>query len=245
MLMNIILFILAAGLPFYLILEKNKNFNNEKIFLLSSLSLLSAILISVNISVDKFADIFVVIALINTIFTIYKATKTTNFHKLSYYLIFINAPFFVLFQEAQGAIYSLSLLVSLFGIYFIAKHYERHYGSANYHSITGTTLATPYLGAFLTVYLVSLAIYPPFPNSLLFFSSILKVEATFLWYAVVLVLFFGNFLLAMRVVSKTVFGKPNSHIHYVKLTVKERQIHFLILIVLAVLSIYGFQGAIS
>ena len=194
---------------------------------------------------SEYSSLLVIISLFSAIFSIYKATKTTNFYKLGYYLIFINAPFFMLFIREQGALYSLSLLITLAGVYSIAKHYDKYYGSANYHGISGTTLATPYVGSFLTVYLITLALYPPFPNSLFLLSSMIKGETTLLWYIVVIVLFFGNFLLAMRVMPKTVFGKPNTNLHYVDLTSKEKIIHFAVIIILLFLSIIGFKGAIA
>lgn len=242
--MSIILLILAGGVPYYFVLEKNKKLSNEKIFLMSGFLLLCAIGISAFVT-SEYSSLLVIISLFSAIFSIYKATKTTNFYKLGYYLLFINAPFFILFSKEQGTLYSLSLLITLSGIYSIAKHYDKYYGSANYHGISGTTLATPYLGAFLTVYLITLALYPPFPNALFMFSSMIKGETTLLWYIVVVVLFFGNFLLAMRVMPKTVFGKPNTTLHYVDLTSKEKMMHFVIIITLLVLSIIGFKGAIA
>ena len=242
--MSIMLLILAAGVPYYLILEKSKKLNNEKIFLISGFLLLSAIVISSFVA-SEYSNQLVVISLLSAIFSIYKASKTTNFYKFGYYLLFINAPFFMLFIREQGVLYSLSLLITLSGIYSIAKHYDKHYGSANYHGISGTTLATPYVGVFLTVYLITLALYPPFPNALFLLSSMIKEETTLLWYIVVVVLFFGNFMVAMRVIPKTVFGTPNTNLHYVDFTSKEKMMHFVIIIILLVLSIIGFKGAIA
>ena len=128
--------------------------------------------------------------------------------------------------------YSLSLLVALLGLYLIGRFYEKNYGSANYHYIRGITLSTPYIGTYLTVYLITLALYPPFPNSLFFLSHILKAEADLLWYIVVITLFFGNFSLAMNVMKESLFGKPNPNIHYVDLSSKEKITHTLVVIVL-------------
>ena len=242
--MSIILLILAAGVPYYLILEKNKKLNNEKIFLISSFLVFCAIVLSSFVD-SQYSSLLVIISLLSAIFSIYKATKTTNFYKFGYYLLFINAPFFMLFIREQGVHYSLSLLITLSGIYSIAKHYDKYYGSANYHGISGTTLATPYVGGFLTVYLITLALYPPFPNALFLLSSMIKEETTLLWYIVVVVLFFGNFMVAMRVIPKTVFGTPNSNLHYVDLTSKEKIMHFVIIIALLGLSIIGFKGTIA
>ena len=242
--MSIILLILAAGVPYYLILEKSKKLNNEKIFLISGFLLLCAIVLSSFVA-SEYSSQLVIVSLLSAIFSIYKASKTTNFYKFGYYLLFINAPFFMLFIREQGVLYSLSLLITLSGIYSIAKHYDKYYGSANYHGISGTTLATPYVGGFLTVYLITLALYPPFPNALFLLSSMIKEQTTLLWYIVVVVLFFGNFMVAMRVMPRTVFGTPNSNLHYVDLTTKEKIMHFVIIIILLVLSIIGFKGAIA
>ncbi len=244
MLISIILLILAAGVPYYLILEKSKKLNNEKIFLISGFFLLCAIVISSFVA-SEYSSQLVIVSLLSAIFSIYKASKTTNFYKFGYYLLFINAPFFMLFIREQGVLYSVSLLITLAGVYSIAKHYDKYYGSANYHGISGTTLATPYVGGFLTVYLITLALYPPFPNALFLLSSMIKEETTLLWYIVVVVLFFGNFMVAMRVMPKTVFGTPNTNLHYVDLTSKEKIMHFVIIIILLVLSIIGFKGAIA
>nr|UAX26246.1 DAC T subunit [synthetic construct]UAX26250.1 DAC T subunit [synthetic construct] len=242
--MSIILLILAAGVPYYLILEKNKKLNSEKIFLISSFLVLCAIVISSFVT-GTYSSLLVIISLLSAIFSIYKATKTTNFYKFGYYLLFINAPFFMLFIREQGVLYTLSLLITLGGVYSIAKHYDKYYGSANYHGISGTTLATPYVGAFLTVYLITLALYPPFPNALFLLSSMIKEEPTLLWYIVVVIVFLGNFMVAMRVMPRTVFGTPNTNLHYVDLTSKEKIIHFIIIILLLILSIIGFKGAIA
>ena len=50
----------------------------------------------------------------------------------------------------------------------IASFYEKHYGSANYLYVRGVTLATPLVGISITVYLITLGLYPPLPNSLFF-----------------------------------------------------------------------------
>ncbi len=239
MIPNIALFILAAGLPYYILLEKVSLLKSKHIFLISGLLLLGAVVAS-RFMPNEHSASFVVIALISSIFSIYKATKTTNFYKLGYYLIFVNAPFFILFEN-EGAMYSTSLLVSLMGIYLIAKFYEKNYGSANYHHITGITLVRPYIGTYLTFYLIALALYPPFPNSLYFLSYIFNSEPSSLWYIVIITLFFGNFFLAMRVMKKTLFGRPNSNIHYVHMTSKEKATHLMIVVLLLILSVNGFK----
>lgn len=239
MIADIVLLLLAGGLPYYTLLEKSTRLNSKHIFLFSAFLLLCAVFLSLYIP-NEYPTSLVVVSLIGAIFSIYKASKTTNFYKLGYYLISLNAPFFILFKD-RGMMYSLSLLVSLAGLYLIAKFYEKNYGSANYGNITGITLVTPCLGTYLTFYLIALALYPPFPNSLFFLSYIFTSEPDLLTYIVVIALFFGNFFLAMRVMRKTLFGRPNPNIHYVHMTVKEKIIHSIILIVLLMLSIFGIK----
>ena len=236
---SILLLVLAGGVPYYLLLEKSKKISSKAIFFLSSLLLLGAIIMSCYVPNEHLTPL-VLIAFASALFSIYKATKTTNFYKLGYYLIFVNAPFFVLFEE-KGAMYSTSLLVALLGICLIARFYEKNYASANYHYIRGITLSTPYIGTYLSIYLITLALYPPFPNALYFLSYILKAEANLLWYVVVITLFFGNFHLAMKVMKESLFGKPNPNIHYVDMSSKEKLMHFMVLVALIALSINGLK----
>jgi len=239
MILNIIFLLLAGGLPYYLFLEKSNKFNSKSIFIVSWLLLLSAAVLTFFITKEQ-ATPFVIISFINALYSIYKATKTTNFYKLGYYFIFINAPFFLLF-EGKGAFYSISLLVSLLGIFAIASFYEKHYGSANYLYVRGITLATPLVGIHITVYLISLGLYPPLPNSLFFLTYIFNTEANLLWLTVVISLYLGNFLVSMKVLEKSIFGKTNPNIHYVDLNFKEKVSHFTIIILLLFLSIYGLE----
>lgn len=239
---SIVLMILAAGVPYYLFLEKSDRFSSKQIFLLSGFLLLCAVVLSMFVP-NTHQIPLVLIALASAVFSFYKAIGTTNFYKLGYYLMFINAPFFVLFED-RSAMYSLSLLVTLLGIYLIARFYEKNYGSANYQYITGITMATPWNGTFLTLYLIALALYPPFPNALFFLSHIFMSTPDPLWYVVVATLFFGNFFLAMRVMTKTVFGRPNPNIHYVYMTANEKITHLAIVMILLVLSIFGLKEAL-
>lgn len=239
MITYIALLLLAGGLPYYILLENNKYLNSKQIFLLSGFLLLCAIFLSLSLPNDH-PDLLVMVSFLSAIFSIYKATKTTSFYKLGYYLIFVNAPFFILFED-RGMMYSVSLLASLVGLYLVARFYEKNYGSANYGNITGITLITPCIGTFLSFYLIALALYPPFPNSLYFLNYVFKSQHDLLSYVVVTTLFFGNFFLAMGVMKKTLFGKPNPNIHYVHMTAKEKIIHSIVLIVLIVLSIFGLK----
>lgn len=243
MIANILFLLLVSGLPYYIFLEKSNKISSKSIFRLSAFLLLCAIILSLFIP-NEHAEPFVIIAFISAVFSIYRATKTTNFYKLAYYFIFINAPFFLLFEE-QGAFYSLSLLVSLIGLYSIASFYEKHYGSANYLYVRGITLATPLVGIYITLYLITIGLYPPLPNSLFFLSYIFKTDPDALWYIVVITIYFGNFLISMKVLEKSIFGKTNPDIHYVDLNFKEKINHLIILTALILLSFYGVKEILS
>ena len=119
------LFILSAGIPYYVFLEKIKTLRSEHVFILSGLSLLSAITISM-FTTSEPSLLLEIISLLSAIFSIYKATQTTNFYKLGYYLIFVNAPFFILFED-KSILYSLSLFTSLVGLYLVGKYYEKNH----------------------------------------------------------------------------------------------------------------------
>lgn len=242
MLTNFILLFLFSGVLYYLYLEKKK-LSYEKIFLLSAFLMLCGMIILL-ITQQEIAIVVMIALVLSSLFSFYKATKTTNLYKLSYYIMFFNAPVLV-FGIKESFYYGISLLVSLFGIYLMAKYYNKNYGSANYQPITGLTLVSPYAGFFLTIYLTTLALYPPFPNSILFFNAILSVDTNVLWYIIVAIVFFGNFFLAAKVMAKTVFGKPNTNVHYIDLSTKERNIHIAIFIALIILSILGLQEVLS
>jgi hypothetical protein len=236
MFIDFVLLFLFAGIPYYIFLEKIKFLSKDKIFLISAgLMLLGIIIIStVN---HKMTDLFVMIALVSSLFALYKTTKTTNLFKLSYYILSFNAPMLLLFETSGSILFGISLLVSLFGVFLMAKYYERNYGSANYRSVSGITLVTPYAGLMLTIYFTALALYPPFPNALFFLNAILNANIDFIWYITLIIIFFGNFLIAVRVMAKTVFGKPNPNVHYIDVSPQERIKHTAIFIILFILSI--------
>lgn len=238
--MDFILLFLFAGVPYYLLFEKTNLLGKEKIFYLSAVLAMVGMLVS-NITAQTASMPFVMVALLSSLFSLYKANKTRNFYKLVYYILFFNAPMLLMFGIKESTLYGVSLLMTLLGIFLMGKYYERNYGSANYKSITGITLVAPYAGLMLTIYLTALALYPPFPNSLMFLNGILSSEVNALWYITVVVIFFGNFLIAVRVMAKTVFGKPNDNVHYIDLAPKERWLHLTIFILLLVLSIVGLQ----
>ena len=244
MLVNVLLLFLFAALPYYLFFEKTKKLKPENIFLFTLFLLLTGMAVA-SFTTFTSSETLIIIALVSSIFSIYKASRTSNLYKLSYYMLYINAPVLFMFDLKQSVPYILSLMVTLFGIYLIGTYYERNYGSANYHSVTGITLITPYAGLALRIYIITLALYPPFPNSIFFLNSILKTDIGVLWYLVVVVIFFGNFILGMRILAQSVFGKPNENIHYVDLTPKDKKIHFVIILTLFVLSIWGFKEVLA
>lgn len=244
MLMQFILLFLFAGVPYYVYFEKTKQLKAENIFLISAFLVMLGMLLEFMYPQEASMP-FVVVALLASLFSFYKANKTNNLFKISYYILFFNAPMLLMFESKAGILYGISLLFTLFGIFLIGKYYEKNYGSANYKSVSGITLVTPYAGFFLTIYLTTLALYPPFPNSLLFFNAILSAEVNVLWYIVVIVVFFGNFLIAVKVMARTVFGKPNENIHYIDLTKKERLIHLGMISVLLIFSVIGLKEVLS
>ncbi|MGB5506346.1 MAG: hypothetical protein WBM70_06650 [Sulfurovum sp.] len=240
MLIDLILLLLFAGIPYYLFFEKTNILVKEKIFYLSSLLVICGMILS-HQSPHTASTPIAVVALIASLFSLYKANKTTNLYKLAYYILFFNAPMLIMLQPRESTLYGVSLLITLLGIFMMGKYYERNYGSANYRSITGITLVTPYAGLMLTIYLTALALYPPFPNSLMFLNGILNSELSTLWYITVVIIFFGNFLIAVRIMAKTVFGKPNTNVHYIDLNPKERWLHLAMFIILLVLSVVGIK----
>ena len=241
---DLLLLFLFAGVPYYLLFEKTNILGKKAIFLLTAALFITGLVVVASYGFEA-STTCIVITLITSLYSLYKANKTNNLYRLSYYILFFNAPMMVMFGVEESSLYGVSLLVSLFGLFLMGTYYERSYGSANYRSVSGITLVTPYAGLILTVYLTALALYPPFPNSLLFLNTILNAEIGPLWYLGVVVIFFGNFLIAVRVMAKTVFGKPNSNVHYIDVTLAERALHLVIVLVLLGLSIVGLQEVIK
>ena len=238
MLIDFILLFLFAGVPYYIFFEKTNTLGKEKIFILSALLVIAGMVVSY-VFPQETSMPFILVALAASLFSLYKANKTTNLYKLTYYILFFNAPMLIMFEAKDSLLYGISLLLSLSGVYLMGKYYERSYGSANYRSVSGITLVTPYAGLILTAYFTTLALYPPFPNALLFLNGILNSEINLMWYLTVVVIFFGNFLIAVRVMAKTVFGKPNPNVHYIDVKPRERFLHLFIFIILLFLSAIG------
>jgi hypothetical protein len=237
---ELILLFLFAGIPYYLIFEKTKLMGSSKVFLLSAILVILGMVMSYNYHYE-ISTVYLIIALSTSLYSLYKASKTTNLYKLAYYILFFNAPMLIISGAKEGVLYGESLLISLIGVYFMGKYYARSYGSANYRSVSGITLVTPYAGLILTIYFTALALYPPFPNSLFFLNSILNADINLMWFLTVIIIFFGNFFIAVRVMAKTVFGKPNENVHYIDVKPAERVLHLAIVVILLVLSMIGLE----
>lgn len=235
-LIEILLLILLAGVPYYLLLRKFISY--DKIFIISTLFLLIGLFIKF-LTGFQCGWICITISLVSTLITFYIALKTTNLHRLSYYFLFMNAPVFLLIDIKYSIYYAVALIITLIGLYFIGNYYKRNYGSANFANISGLAIKTPFVGFVLRIYLISLALYPPFPNSVFLFNSFLKNETSYMWYVVLAIVIFSNFLIAMRILTNTVFGKPNEIIFYNDIKGNERLAHFFII---AILTIWGING---
>ena len=238
---NVILVILLAGLPYYLITERI--FKKYTFFVSSFLLILGLIYMLFTGSYPDAITIFP--AILTSLFTTYKALKTTNLYKLANYFIFINSPVFFLFSLDYFVYFTFSLLITLFGLYLIGNYYQKNYGSANFFGIAGLAVTAPIVGFFLRLYLINLALYPPFPNAVFLFNSMLKDKLDLIWYTVIIVFFFGNFFVAMKLLTSTVFGKANPNIFYIDLERKEKFIHGLVTLIVVVVGIYGLKEVLQ
>ena len=241
--MEVLLLLLLGGIPYYLLIEKSlKKYN---VFISSALLIIGLFVMlftGISCNTHKWC---ILVAIATSLFTTYKALKTTNFYKLANYFIFINSPVYFLFSLEYFIFFTFSLLITLIGFYLIGTYYEKNYGSANFYGIGGLALEAPFAGLFLRVYLINLALYPPFPNAVFLFNSMLKDKLDLIWYTVIVVFFFGNFFVAMKILTKTVFGKANKNIFYIDLDTKERLFHTVLNIVLLAVGIYGLKEVLG
>ena len=238
MVLEFLLPVLLAGVPYYVFFEETALLSKDKIFLFAAGFLTAGLLLAVLFE-QRLSTAAAVIALAGSVYTLYKASATTNLYKIAYYLLFLNAPMMIMFQISNSFFYGVCLLISATGLFLVGKFYEKSYGSANYRCVSGITLVTPYAGLVLTVYLTALALYPPFPNALLFLNVIMQADIGLLWYVAVVVIFFGNFLIAVRVMAKTVFGKPNPNVHYIDFGRKQKAVHAMLFILLAAFTAFS------
>jgi len=240
---SLLILLLFGGVPYYVLLERGGKVNSAVVLLITVILFIIGIFVHDSIGFES-SDLFSSIALSSGFYTMYRASKVTNFYKMGYYLIFINSPFFLFFSN-HVVCYGVSLLLVLLGITLIARFYEKHYGSANYAYVTGTSLATPYLGTFLSIYLIAIALYPPFPNMLFLMNNLLHTTPSLLWYITVIFIFFANFSFAISVMKQTVFGKANSNIHYIDVNIAQRVMHLVIIGLLLLLSAFAFEEMLS
>lgn len=241
--MEILLLVLLAGVPYYLLIEKA--LGKYTFFVSASLlviGLMLMLLTGIDCSQNKLC---ILVAILTSVFTIYKALKTTNLYKLTNYFIFINSPVYFLFSLEHFIYFTLALLITLLGTYFIGSYYEKNYGSANFYNLGGLALEAPYAGLFLRIYLINLALYPPFPNAVFLFNSMLKDKLDLIWYTVIIVFFFGNFFTAMKILTNTVFGESNKNIFYADLEPKEKLFHTVLNVALLVIGIYGLKEVLQ
>ena len=138
MLIDFVLLFLFAGVPYYYFFEKTKMIGKEKIFLLSSLLIIGGMTLSCMFPKETSMP-FIIIAFMASLFSLYKANKTNNLYKLTYYILFFNAPILIMFKTKESILYGMSLLITLLGVYLMGRYYERSYGSANYQSVSGIT----------------------------------------------------------------------------------------------------------
>jgi len=235
-LIEIVLLVLLSGVPYYLLLRRFISY--DKIFVISTLFLLAGLFVKFQTELQC-SWVCITISIFSVLITFYIALKTTNLYRLSYHFLFMNSPVFLLIDIKYSIYYAVALIITLVGLFFIGKYYKRNYGSANFANISGLAIATPFVGFVLRIYLISLALYPPFPNSVFLFNSFVKDETSYMWYVVLAVVIFSNFLISMRILTNTVFGKPNKIIFYNDIKGKERIAHFIIVILL---TIWGLNG---
>ncbi|NPA52008.1 MAG: hypothetical protein GXO22_03860 [Aquificae bacterium] len=241
--MEFVLLILLAGVPYYIFLEKSLK---KYTFFISAFLIIVGLLFMILFNVNCSQNLFCIFsAILTSLFTTYKALKTTNIYKLVNYFIFINSPVYFLFSFEYFVYFIFSLLVTLVGLYLIGYYYEKNYGSANFFSVGGLALKSPFAGLFLRIYLINLALYPPFPNAVFLFNSMLKDKLDLIWYTVIIVFFFGNFFVAMKILVNTVFGKANENIFYIDLERKEKIFHTVLNIVLLAVGIYGLEEVLK
>ncbi len=156
-----------------------------------------------------------IIAFSTSVLTFFLSYKTKNLIKLSYYFVFVNVVALFIFQNKwMFELYFVSLIFSAFSLYVIALYMDKNFGSANIDAITGVVLKAPKLALFLRLSLMNLGLYPPFANALIMILSVIKSSLSLDAYLIVAWLFFANFFMAFRIMTKSLFGKPNPILVY-------------------------------
>ncbi|GAB6077440.1 hypothetical protein [Hydrogenobaculum acidophilum] len=155
------------------------------------------------------------IAFLTSVLTFLLSYKTTNLIKLSYYFVFVNVVALFIFKDKwMFELYFGSMILSAFSLYLIALYMNKTFGSANIDSITGLVLKAPKLALFLRFSLMNLGLYPPFANALIITADIVKSHLSLDGYLIMGWVFFANFFMAFRIMSKSLFGKPNELVQY-------------------------------
>lgn len=189
-------------------------------------------------------NLFEIIGLIGSIFTLRLSYKTHNLKKLSYYFLFMNSVSFFVLPFNIFLFYFGSVFLGAFLLYILGVYMEHMYESANFDILKGFALKTPMFGLILRLDLLVLGAYPPFSTFFYLFMGLLIKSPMNIWSAerwiIILYLFFANFILAFRIMKNTIFGKPNENILYKDLDISKMILPSLILLILIVLGFYGF-----
>ncbi|HFU76762.1 MAG TPA: hypothetical protein ENK66_11005, partial [Arcobacter sp.] len=108
---DLLLLFLFAGVPYYLIFETTNILGKKATFLFSAVLFIVGLYMIQSYHFEA-SKTCMVIALVASLFSLYKANKTNNLYKLSYYILFFNAPMMIMFGVEESFLYGISLLVS-------------------------------------------------------------------------------------------------------------------------------------
>ncbi len=239
---QVIFTLFIAGFPYFYFLKK---FKDKNIFYISISSLIIASFLNIYVVNIEFSPIIIIVSIFSSIFAGYKAYKTSNLYKLSYLFIFINAPLFLLIEANYTIWYILSVVVTTSSLFNVGKYFEDKYGSPNFQSITSLTHKLPKLSFFLQLYLLSLALFPPFPNFIFLMNILVKSNMDLIVIIVFIFVFLANFFIAMNILSKTIFGKENEKIYYRRMQKEDLASHIFMLSLIISLSIYGLKEILA
>jgi hypothetical protein len=236
--LELLFLILMAGAPYFYFL---KNLQDKTIFYIVALSLIIGTIFSHIIIHTQFMDFIIVISIASSIFAILQAYKTTNIYKLSYLFIFISSPLFFIIDSQYSLWFIISILVNTAALFRVGIFFEQRYGIANFYSITALVTNAPKLAFFFKLYLLSLALFPPFPNFIFAIDILLTSEMNFINLLAFVVVFLGSFFIAMSILTRTIFGKENKNIYYATFKAKDFAIHLSILGAIVILGAYGLM----
>ena len=204
---------LMGLIPYYLVVKDSKRFGSS-LLAIPVMGLLAYHFDDVMKDYTIYKSLEAV-AFFTSLLTFVLSYKTKNLIKLSYYFIFVNVVTLFMFKDKwMFELYFGSLIFSAFSLYLIALYMDKHFGSASIDSITGLVLKAPKLALFLRLSLMNLGLYPPFANALIMISNIVKSDLGLDGYLIVAWVFFANFFMAFRIMTKSLFGKPNPMVGY-------------------------------